>query len=259
MSNKWRKALKIELIIILLGLVLVYALYTSYELGYIRINYPSQTKYPIRGIDVSNHQKEINWNLVDKQRVKFAYIKATEGGDFKDKRFKTNWTNARANDIPVGAYHFFTFCKSGIEQAQNFIETVPNETNMLPPAIDLEYSGNCKLTKSKDILLKDIDDFIQTIEKTYNRRMIIYVTERFYNDYLVDLYPDNRLWVRDVFKEAHVIDDRDWLFWQYADNARISGITTLVDLNIFKGSKLDFETFLSERIYSSEKDSSLNR
>lgn len=245
--NIWKLALKIELVAIFAGVLILLMLYLLFSNGYIRFNYPSQTVYPVRGIDVSNHQGIIDWNKIDNTLVHFAFIKATEGGDFKDKSFDRNWTNAKRNKIKVSAYHFFTFCRSGSEQAMNFIETVPNDTDMLPPAIDLEYSGNCKLTKTRKELLADIDDYIQIIEAEYNRRVIIYVTESFYNDYLVGLYVDNPLWIRDIYTKAHVDDKRGWTFWQYANNARIDGIPTLVDLNVYDGNFSDFQSFLSDR------------
>ena len=247
-TKKWKIALKFELIVIFTGIIILSTLYILFTNGYIRFNYPSQSSYPVRGIDVSNHQGVIDWSKMDSLQVQFAFIKATEGGDFKDKSFDRNWKNAKNSKIRLSAYHFFTFCRSGSEQALNFIESVPNDEDMLAPAIDLEYSGNCKLTKSREELLADIDDFIKIIEAEYNRQVIIYVTESFYNDYLVGLYPNNPLWVRDIYTKAHVKDKRDWTFWQYADNGRVEGVNTLVDLNVFNGNPTDFHRFLSDRI-----------
>lgn len=42
------------------------------------------------GIDVSRHQGEIDWTQVADDGIEFAYIKATEGGDFVDERFQQN-------------------------------------------------------------------------------------------------------------------------------------------------------------------------
>ena len=39
------------------------------------------------GIDVSAHQDGIDWRRVADDDITFAYIKATEGGDFTDDRF----------------------------------------------------------------------------------------------------------------------------------------------------------------------------
>ena len=58
----------------------------------------------IKGIDVSHHQGNINWSKVPSA---FAYLKATEGEQFVDHAFKTNWKGAQSKGILVGAYHFF--------------------------------------------------------------------------------------------------------------------------------------------------------
>jgi lysozyme len=51
---------------------------------------PDRGRYPLRGIDVSNHQGAIDWQRVAADDVSFAIIKATEGGDWVDKSFARN-------------------------------------------------------------------------------------------------------------------------------------------------------------------------
>lgn len=46
------------------------------------------------GIDVSAHQGPIDWTAVRADGIEFAYVKATEGGDFVDDRFGANWDGA---------------------------------------------------------------------------------------------------------------------------------------------------------------------
>jgi lysozyme len=92
--------------------------------------------YNVIGVDVSNHQGDIDWSALAGSSVAFVYIKATEGGDFRDKRFLLNWEGAKRAGLAHGAYHFFTQCRSGAEQAKNFIATVPREHGALPPVIE---------------------------------------------------------------------------------------------------------------------------
>jgi hypothetical protein len=95
------------------------------------------------GIDVSAYQGRIDWRRVAGQQVSFAYIKASEGGDFVDRRFAANWSGARRAGVPHGAYHFFSLCTPGLAQARNFLRVVPAQPGELAPALDLELSGNC--------------------------------------------------------------------------------------------------------------------
>lgn len=227
-----------KIIFILLSFtILAFAAYKAVMNGYIRFNYPSFDKYPVHGIDVSHHQNEINWDQLDKQHVQFAFIKSTEGATHQDTKFERNWNKAQRRGIPVSAYHFFTFCTSGASQALNFINTVPNDSTNLPPTIDLEYGGNCKEENRVANLDQEIEAYIAMIEKHYNKRVIIYTTKEFYANNIVDKYPNNPIWIRNITAEPSLEHNRQWIFWQYTNRGKLDGIDTYVDLNTFWGSK----------------------
>jgi len=208
------------------------------------MNYPSLADYPVQGIDVSHHQQKIDWEKLDKQQVQFAFIKATEGGNHKDSLFQWNWREAIRNQIPVAAYHFFTFCKEGKEQARNYIHYVPRDSIDLPPVIDLEYGGNCKEENRRQDLVNEISSYLSIIEDHYSRKAIIYTTNEFYRNYLQNEFPDNPIWIRDILSTPDLPDDRNWTFWQYTNRGRIEGINTVVDLNAFNGSREEFERLI---------------
>ena len=102
---------------------------------------PGKQDYPVRGVDLSYYQGNIDWDVLASQGVDFCFIKATEGVDHNDSQFAQNWQTAQAAKIYVGAYHFFRFEDTGKEQAENFIRTVPVTENTLPPVIDVELYG----------------------------------------------------------------------------------------------------------------------
>ena len=59
---------------------------------------------PIQGIDVSYWQGDIDWQKVRGAGISFAYIKATEGGDHLDPKFRQNWyASKRAGTSSIGA------------------------------------------------------------------------------------------------------------------------------------------------------------
>lgn len=78
------------------------------------------------GIDVSSHQNNIDWSSVRRGGIDFAFIKATEGGDFVDDHFATNWAGSAAAGLKHGAYHFLTLCRPGADQADNFLRRDPS-------------------------------------------------------------------------------------------------------------------------------------
>lgn len=208
--------------------------------GVLRFNYPSLSSYPVQGLDVSHHQGVINWSKIDTTQFQFVFIKASEGESFVDKRFLNNWQAAQKQGLQVGAYHFFTFCKTGAVQAKNFINVVPKQATALPPVIDLEYDGNCSKNKSKAQLLHEIQAMEAILFQHYQKKPIFYVTENFYNDYLIGQFLNNPLWYRNIYNKPSIKDNRSWLFWQFSNRGKVEGINGFVDLNVFAFSQTQF-------------------
>jgi lysozyme len=212
--------------------------------GILHIHRPSRDKFPIQGIDVSEHQGDIGWTQIDRRSVNFVFMKATEGGDFKDKQFQRNWLGAKNAGIARGAYHFFTFCKAGAVQAQNFIDTVPVDRSALPPVIDLEFSGNCQRRLSQVELDRELTAYIEKVTTVYRQQPILYVTQEFYTAYLQTKFTKYAIWISDFYTTPDLNrDDRKWLFWQYSERGRVTGVSTLVDLNVFNGTIDRFQEF----------------
>lgn len=117
--------------------------------GLLCLNHPSTAAYPVRGVDVSAYQGQIDWETLADQGLSFAFIKATEGSSFEDPRFRENWTGARSAGLRVGAYHFFSFDSPGASQAQNFIGAVQGFEGMLPPVVDVELYGAHKKVRPR--------------------------------------------------------------------------------------------------------------
>jgi len=210
-------------------------------LGIIWPNNIFANKYSVQGIDVSNHQKDIDWNLVaQNEKIKFVFIKATEGNDYQDKYFKSNWDSATQVGLYKGAYHYFTTESSGKEQANNFIASVPVEKGCLPPVIDIEESG---LDKEK--FKKELSDFISEIEETYKQKPILYVVYPLYEEYIQGDFEECPIWIRDVIKPAK-LDDREWILWQYCNRGRVDGINSYADLNVFYGDEDKLKSLLSK-------------
>jgi lysozyme len=206
-------------------------------------NEPARAKYPIRGIDVSHHQRDINWDAVKGAGISFSYIKATEGADFKDKRFQANWAEADAAGIARGAYHFFTLGTPGGLQAANFIATVPVVANALPPAIDLEFSGNNERhIQSAEDFQHEFSIFWDAVFAHYGKTPVVYTTKDFQKQYLAQM-PVARLWIREVITKPR----QHWMFWQFSPRGRVSGIPTFVDLNVFNGEPSDFQALLNKQ------------
>ena len=235
---------KLLILLIIVGIGAIFILPTLFYSGTLRFNYPDRTDFPVQGIDVSHHQGEIDWAIIPKEKVQFAFIKATEGGDHRDDRFLENWNAAKQNGIVPSAYHFYTFCKSGSEQAANIISYAPRETGSLPPAIDLEYGGNCGNRPSKAEFITELRVLSDSILAHYGQRPILYSTPTFYKEYMDGEMHDHLIWMRNIFGEPDISDGRDWQFWQFTNKGKLPGINGPVDLNVFQGDQIDLERIL---------------
>ncbi|WP_299819938.1 GH25 family lysozyme [uncultured Roseibium sp.] len=199
---------------------------------------PDRDDYPLRGIDVSHHQGDIDWSMVAADDVAFVYMKASEGGDFKDGAFQKNWAGAGAAGLARGAYHYFSLCQSGRKQAENFLSVLPDDRDMLAPMVDLEFTGNCARRPPVEEVLREISDFTALVEQAGGKRIIFYSPEDFYFAYLKDSGLNRRLWARSVWHSPAYADE--WTGWQYHDRGTVKGISGDVDLNVLnKDMKLD--------------------
>lgn len=193
----------------------------------------------MRGIDVSHHQGEIDWSRVATSEIRFTYIKATEGSEFRDPAFDRNWRDAAVSGLMRGGYHFFLLEVSGAEQARNFMAAVPVEETALPPAIDLEFSGYNKTNRPPpNDFRRELSAFWDAVAARYGKTPVVYTTNEFREKYLSRM-PIERLWIREVVTRPR----GEWTFWQFSARGRIDGVKTLVDLNVFEGTTPHFAEF----------------
>lgn len=225
-------------------LIIIITILLLWYNGVIIFNYPSEKRYEVRGVDVSFYQGDINWNVLAKQGISFAFIKATEGSSFLDEKFKENYENAIKTDLKIGAYHFFSFDSNGNTQADNFIKNVPKKDDMLPPVVDIEFYGD-KYKNVPDIeeTQKQLQILLDRLEEYYGKKAIIYATYKSYNLYIMNNFKDNYIWIRDVFFRPSLRDNRDWTFWQYTDKVKLEGYNgkeSKIDMNVFNGNSEEF-------------------
>lgn len=206
--------------------------------------------FPVHGVDVSKYQGDINWPLLRKSGIEFAFIKATEGGDHIDDRFKENYEKARRSGLPASAYHFYYFCTPAKAQAEWFIANVPRTRHSMPHVIDMEWnhlSPSCKHRPPPHVVRAEMEVFMQMIKRHYGKRPIIYTTVNFYAENLQGHFKDDMFWLRSV--KAHpktVYPGRDWVFWQYTATGRVLGIEGNTDLNVFAGTRLSWRKWLKQ-------------
>ncbi|MEP7255765.1 MAG: GH25 family lysozyme [Ferruginibacter sp.] len=201
--------------------------------------------YAMHGIDVSRYQNNIDWKAVssmqDKQvKIGFAFIKATEGLDRVDDKFRQNWFKVKQTSLPRGAYHFFICSKSGKAQAENFIETVSLTKGDLPPVLDIESANGASVTD----IQQRAKDWLTMIEQHYKIRPIIYTNVDFYENFLQEKFDTYPLWVAHYYVKNKPAIKRNWTFWQHNEKGRVNGVDAYVDFNVFNGDSAGFRKML---------------
>jgi lysozyme len=211
--------------------------------------------FTIHGVDVSKYQGNVDWAAVHEGGVKFAYIKATEGGDRIDPKFVQNWQGAKAAGLPRGAYHFVYWCRPWSENMAWFEKNVPPEPDALPPVLDVEAtpdSPTCPKRLERDPTLREIKAMLVEMERFYGKKPVIYTTVDFYAAIIDGALHEYPIWIRSTKHRPSVkYGDRAWHFWQYQSDAYVNGIPTKVDRNAFFGDEKDWKGWLKVNGYAS--------
>lgn len=205
----------------------------------------------VLGIDISNHQNEVDWTKIRESGQEFVFLKATEGGDFVDRRFRANWGGSRRAGMLRGAYHFFR-PKTAVQlQIDNFVRTVQTITSGdLPPVLDVEdprlWEG---IDKKKAVAL--ILEWCEGVESRLGIRPIIYLSPSFARDIIE---ADARLTRYPLWLAHYTAADSprvpapwtSWTFWQYSETGSVPGISGNVDMNRFNGTRSQLDSMTKQ-------------
>lgn len=204
----------------------------------------------IQGIDVSRWQGDIDWEKVKDAGTRFAFIKATEGGDHVDPNFKRNWIEAKKHGIPRGAYHFVWWCRPAKDQVRWIKKHIPRDPDALPPVLDVEWQNDSQCTRrvSREDALEKIRIMMAALREHTGKKPIIYTDINFHEDVLEGAFNDHPYWLRSTAAPLAKRYARDrWEFWQFTTTGRVPGIVGHVDRNAFFGSEREFEAWRQGR------------
>ncbi len=201
-------------------------------------------RYPVAGLDVSKHNGEIDFEQVVDDDYQFVFIKASEGKTYRDEAFARNYKAARDAGLKVGAYHFFRKNRTGKEQADNFLGAIGSRELDLPLVIDLEDDWGNGATTSRDTALERVMAMIGILkDKGYD--VMIYTNKDGYDKYYKGMLGDCDLWLCS-FTSPDLQPDLPHRFQQYSHEGEVMGVKGDVDLNVFRGSKKEWERYLDQ-------------
>ncbi|MBQ6040240.1 MAG: hypothetical protein IJL32_05640 [Oscillospiraceae bacterium] len=186
----------------------------------------------MKGIDVSVHNGNIDWNKVKADGIEFAILRAGFGRleKQKDEKFEQNYAGAKAVGIPVGAY-WYSYAMDEDEarlEADVFLKVIKGKQFEMPVYFDLEEKKQFDLGKEK----------VSAIMRTFLKRVEA-------AGYFVGLYgsassltthtaDDIKSWY--TIWLAHWVNQTNYSgaygVWQHSEKGKVAGINGNVDLDI---------------------------
>ncbi|MDE6246243.1 MAG: hypothetical protein K2M41_00165 [Muribaculaceae bacterium] len=231
--------LKISLLFIVVAILLIFVSRWAYNEFMTSPPYIDPEEFPVRGIDVSAHNGMMNLDAAAADGIDFIFIKASEGDTFKDKNFRINYDKASHAGLKIGAYHYFRFDVGGVAQAKNLIKAIGNRHLDLGVAIDVEESNNAAGVDSLQISRR-LEAMVQYLNIS-GYRVTFYCTRAGYYQYIRDTAPGACLWICSLNSSPI---DAEWTFRQYYHRGRVKGIRGDVDLDVFCGSRREWDNYL---------------
>lgn len=194
-----------------------------------------RTVYPVKGVDISAHNGKVDFHQVAADSVVFVMLKATEGTDFCDANFSSNYAAAMEAGLLVGAYHFFRFNSPGRVQARHFIESVRGRPLDFPLAIDVEKWGNPAAYDVDSVRVQLAAMLDELRDSGY--QVMLYTNRHGYETFIRDHFPDVPLWLCSLSRPP---TPHEWQLWQHSHQGKVRGVPTPVDLNTFNGDTITF-------------------
>ena len=194
-----------------------------------------------RGIDVSEHQKYIDWNSVARSGIDYAYIRLgwrgyTEGGLYQDEYFESNIREATKAGLDVGVYMFSQAItvQEAIEEANFVLERIAGYNVALPVVFDWEKVEDAG-ARTADLSMQTRTDcavaFCETVKNAGYEPCVYFNRNIGYYGFDLTRLTDYEFWFslpEQGFPNFYYACD----MWQYSFTETVPGIEGPTDMNL---------------------------
>ena len=188
----------------------------------------------VKGIDVSMHQGDIDFEKVKNSGVKFVIIRCNNWNEItnqveKDPCFERNYKAARTAGLDVGTYYYTWECSASgaARDAEHCMEYIKGKTFEYPVFFDLEW--NKAFAQGRQVCNNMVKSFCDTLEK-HGYFSGLYISRSPLQTYISsDVAARYSLWIAEYASKCNY--DGEYGMWQYSDKGRVSGISGDVDLD----------------------------
>jgi GH25 family lysozyme M1 (1,4-beta-N-acetylmuramidase) len=231
-------------------------------LGALLISLPGATASAVErlpGVDVSRFQEQIEWSSVGAAGIRFAFVQASRGSGNDcsvvpsrcgpDSYYDTNYAEAKAAGIRVGAYHRAFVGGDGPvavradakAEADVFIGEVGKlARGDLLPALDME-------TPFAELDAIELQLWARTwlrrVRRALGAKPIVYTNNSSWSALAQTTEfaaAGHKLWVANWHVRRPLVpaadwNGRSWRIWQYTSSGTVPGISGKVDRNWLRG------------------------
>lgn len=205
------------------------------------IKYIGYSVTALRGIDVSEHQQEIDWAAVAADGVEFAIIRVgyrgySVGSLFEDLYFRQNIEGALKNGLRVGVYFFSqaTNAEEAKEEAHFVLDAIADYPVDLPVCYDWEavHGVGARTDGMGGSAITDCAlAFTDEVRAAGYESAVYFYRDLGYRQYELDRLAHLQFWAAAAgsvpdFHYAHDI-------WQYSFTGTVAGIEGDCDLNLY--------------------------
>jgi GH25 family lysozyme M1 (1,4-beta-N-acetylmuramidase) len=186
-------------------------------------------KCKYNGIDVSEHQANIDFQKVKKSGINFVIMRAGIGHGRKDKYFEENYKKAKAAGLNVGAYWYSKALSvaDSTSEAKYVLNALKGKKFEYPIYYDIEEKSLFQKGKK---LTSDIAKNFCKILESKGYLCGLYASLSYYNNYFTDEVKKKfTIWVAQY--NTHCDYKGDYKIWQKSSHGNISGIKGRVDLD----------------------------
>lgn len=183
----------------------------------------------LTGIDVSEHQGQINWEKVKNDGIDFAIIRCGYGMDQTDQDddwFEYNADECERLGIPYGVYlySYATSTSRASSEADHVLRLIEGRNLSYPVFYDMEDGST--IGNNLAAIAKTFCDKIEAAGYPVG----VYANLNWWNNYLTEPVFENwHRWVAQYNTSCHYTGN--YGIWQYTSSGSVDGINGRVDMN----------------------------
>ena len=206
-----------------------------------RMTYAGDDRYTWRtGIDVSEHDEDIDWQQVKDACIDFVFIRAgyrgySAGSLQQDAYFEKNLREAREAGLDVGVYFFSQAVNEAeaLEEADLVLRMLDGQALQMPVVYDPESILN-DVARTDDI---SGDQFTRNALAFCGRIRERGYAPMIYANLVWEAFEFDLARIRDIpiwYADYEPVPQTPYFFtvWQYTDSGTVPGIVGPVDLNL---------------------------